>query len=608
MKEHQWFKDYLGQKVNCLYIKDKEYAQAVLDKLSEKECLFALDTETMALPKYRLIKNAALSPHLSKIRLLQVFDGKNAVVFDMMHIDCDGIFLPFLTSKRFVGHNALFDLMFLMRMGVKDINIGCTFILAKLLFHAVYPTDEGLSGSLAALSNKVLGTEMNKALQVSDFTVPELTFEQIEYAALDAVTTLKLAEALAPGLRKFGLERIYTLSKEAQHPIAAMQLNGIGLDVEAHRKSADSWRTQMYAAKKEVLKLTGLPELTPAKIGDYLETALGKKDLIIWPRTDTGRLSTDSDTLSEFSYIPLVKPFSRYQKLSKLTTAFGTKLIQAVSPETGKLHAHYSICGARTGRLSCSSPNLQQLPRDATVRKHFIPETGNVFVCADFSQIELRVGAELSQDSTMLTAYKNGVDLHALTASRVSGKELGDVTKVERQLAKAVNFGLMFGLGARKFSSYARKSYGVEVSSEEASDAVNTFRLMYHGYYDWQMKQVEVCSATKEVRTACGKLRKLPADSIWGNAMNHPVQGSAAEVMLYSLVHVDNAIKEGVIPGKLSNCVHDEILIECTPDRAEDVSKGLELCMIEGFKDVFPKGVTRGLVEAKSGKSWGEAK
>jgi DNA polymerase I-like protein with 3'-5' exonuclease and polymerase domains len=610
MKPGKYKTSFLGTEVPVLYVTDKTEAERLLKQLMSQPLeTYALDTETAALPKYKKIGEAALSPHLSAVRLLQLFTGRTAIVFDIGKIETTGIFKSFLEEKRFVGHNSLFDLQYLYKQfGASHIDIGCSYLAAKLIFHATTPTDAGLSASLRSLVNALFKTEILKEMQVSDWSVPELTWEQIEYSALDAVTTYRLAEKLAPKISKFGLERIYQLYKDAQHPLAKMQLNGIKLDTDKHRDLIVDWRSKLYTARKELTEITKLDTITPTTLAKYLEKSLPKETLAIWPRTDTGKLQTDSHVFAEFDYLPIVKPFAEFQKREKLCTSFGNSLIEQINPETGRLHARYRLAGARTGRLSCSDPNLQQLPRENLVRQNFIPEKGNIFVCADYSQVELRVAAEVSRDETMLRAYKQGIDLHKLTASLISKKRIQDVTKEDRQKAKAFNFGLLFGLGAKKFSHYAKKSYGAEVSQEEANAGVKAFRETYYGYREWQLDQSSNALERGFCTTPCGKRRCLDRDNSYGPSMNTPIQGGAAECMLYALVRLNNLFTTNKVNAKITNCIHDELLVECEPKDKEQVSSWVEGAMESGFLDVFPKGIVRGICECKSGNSWGAAK
>lgn len=608
MDEHEFQVSFAGTAYPAYYIKTKENANIVLNKLMGRECLFGIDTETMALPKYKGVDDAPLNPHLSRIRLLQLFTGEVSFVFDMLTINCDDIFVPFLQGHRFLAHNAVFDLQFFKRIGVKDMNIGCTYILSKLLQQAVYPTDEGLSASLANMVQTVFKTDMLKKEQVSDWAVPDLNFSQIEYAAIDPIACLKLGEKLSPGLSKFGLQRIYDLTKRAQHPIAELQLNGILLDIDSHRKLIPTWRDSLYSSKKSLHELTKLDRFTSTTIANYIEQHLSGSELAIWPRTDSGKLSTDSHTLADFSYLLVVAPFSEYQKKEKLLSTYGEGLIQEINPETGRLHARYNLCGARTGRLSSAHPNLQNLPRDSDIRKNFISPVSATFICADYSQIEIRVGAELSRDPVMLNAYRDGIDLHYLTASKVSGKKLEEVTKEDRQLAKALNFGLMFGLGAKKFAKYANQGYeGVDISENEAYQAVSEWHDLYAGYTDWQRERASEASESFVCTTPCGKLRRLPEDKTYGAAMNQPVQGGAAEVMLYALCFLHDCFKNTQI--KLVNTVHDEILVEM-PDceLVPEVAATIKGQMTEAYKTVFPDGITKNLVSIGVGQNWGKAK
>ncbi len=207
----------------------------------------------------------------------------------------------------------------------------------------------------------------------------------------------------------------------------------------------------------------------------------------------------------------------------------------------------------------------------------------------------------------MLRAYKNGIDLHSLTASQISKKSLKDVTKEDRQRAKALNFGLLFGLGARKLSHYAKKSYGVTIEASEASETVRAWRELYGGYASWQQEQVRKAGSSFEVRTPFGKLRKLPSDNTYGTSMNTPVQGGAAEVMLHALCRLKDTF-DGYPGIKVVNCVHDEILVEVPLGYEEDVKRMIEKEMTLAYLDVFPSGITNKLVDAHVGKTWAESK
>ncbi len=600
--------NFLGERITCYYIKEKSDAYEALQQLKNCNDLIGIDTETEALPEWHHVEKAALSPHLSRIRLIQVFTGKTAIVFDLKFIDCDEMFINFLESKKFVAHNALFDLMFFKRIGVKQMDIACTYILFKMLTHATRPTDEGIKASLGALSHGILKAPILKEVQASDWSVPDLTFEQVEYAAIDAISVRMLAERMAPSISRNKLQRYWNLCKRAQHPIADMQLNGITLDVEKHREMVIQWREDLYTAKKELIKLTGLDRITAHSISDFLKSKLPNELLQIWPRTDTGKLKTDANTLNDFAGTSsIVEPFSEFQKKTKLATSFGMSLIHQINPATGRIHAGYRICGTRTGRLSCSNPNLQQAPHDEAFRKNFIPAPGYSFVLADYSSVEVRIAAEVSQDSRMLQVFSEGTDIYKYTAAALNGRAIDSITKDERTGSKALVLGLQFGLSHKKFGQYARKNYGIEIDDDEAGERVKAYRKLYPEFRRWQMETVKEAAMNNFTsRTPFGKLRKYDPEAAYGNVLNHPIQGGAAEAMLCGMIHTYNNLPDGC---KMIASVHDEIILECPYEQVEEAKEVLERCMTEGYLNVFPSGKTiKNLVEANGGKSWAEAK
>ena len=593
---------WLGTEIPIHYVTNSGHAVTCLAKLLGTNNTLAIDTETAAYPKYQGSKESGLSPHLSTTRLLQIFDGKEAYVFDLLSIP-KTMFAGLLESGKFIGHYSVFDLQYFYKyFGITKCNIGCTHLATKLIYHALYPTDDGLGASLKVLVQSIFKIDLLKEVQTSSWHEPVLTFEQVEYAALDAIAVYFLGEKLAPRIQELGLSRIYKLYKDAQHPIAKMQLNGLKLCVPRHNLVLGTWETAYELALEEVSKVTGLKYITITTIAKYLEGILPKDVLAIWPRTPKGRLQVDADAFADFDYLDIVKPFLALQKYEKLTSSFGKNLIALVNPETGRLHPRFLLAGARTGRLSCSSPNLQQIPRDLEFRRNFIPEDSSTFVCADYSQIELRIAAELSQDKAMLKAYRDGIDLHKLTASKISHKPIDKVTKEERQMAKSFNFGLIYGLGPKKFSHYAKKSYGIEVDTKTATEGVETFRETYPGYRTWQLEQPKFAEKHGFITTPCGKRRSLDKENCFGNAMNTPISGGAAEAMLHALVRTNNT------DMKLVNVVHDEILIETKSDTMLYDYADLCDCMIKGYLDVFPNGITKNIVDANTGPSWGDAK
>lgn len=598
--------EFGGTTYPCFFIRSKKEAEAVIRQLNRKDTILAADTETAAAAEWKHVEGAALSPFLAKPRLLQMFTGTGAVVIDLFAtgpIDLKSIF----EHRPSVFHNMTFDYKMLRHhFNVVNPDMHCTCIMARCVFHAIYPDNR--SASLKDVTVALFGEELNKKAGASDWSIPELTFEQVRYAALDAIVQMRIYEKLTQYIDKLHLRRVYDLYRKAQIAICEMELNGIGFDRDQHIKNVVAWREQLVDARDEVLKLTGLSTITDTKLGTWLEGSLPKEVLEVWPKTETGKFQTDANTFADFSHLDIVKPFSRYQKLKKLTTAFGMNLLAMLNPATGRLHPGYRVAGAKTGRLSCTEPNVQQMPRSKEMRACFIPSPGYTMVVADYSQVEVRCIAEMSNDPQMLKAFGEGLDIYSYTVAGIRGKSIKDVTKPERQSGKALVLGLNYGLGAKKFGHYAKKNYGVEMSQLEASDLVLAYRDLYSGLREWQLKQVDECVARRYTAfSVMGKSRKMTEDDYYGACMNHPIQGSCAEIMLLALVKVRDGVRG--TSARLLASVHDEIVLECKPEDAEKVCAIMKMCMLEAYLAILPSGrTTKGLIDPTVGKNWAEAK
>lgn len=617
MEQKRFETTFNGKTYTGFYIKEKEVAlNALSDLMSDPEVAFGIDIETMPKPEYRLHPEGGLSPHLSDIRLIQVLDTSIDViyVFDCKYLNDNEIFIPFLEQGIFIAHNAIFELSFFRMMGVGDMNINCSMLALILVLHAIYPTDAGTRNSLEAACLMLFDVQLNKSCQTSNWSADELTFEQVKYAADDCPACVDVMNALLKLISKFGMERVYKLIKDVQHPVSDMQINGILFDKTTHRHLLDEWRKELHQARLDVIEKTGIDSVTGPQVAKWLEENLTPQELLMWTRTapsktfPNGQLSTSKDTMAQMSHLAVVEPFARYQKKETLISTYGQKLADKVNKKTGRIHGNFIIQGARTGRFSAREPNMQNAPRDEYFRNLFRASEGYKLVCADYNQIELRVAAELSQDEAMLEAYRSGIDLHALTASKVARCPLDKVTKRDRQYSKSLNFGLLFGLGASKFVAYAKNSYGVDTTFEEAEDAIKVFRETYSGYRKWQLDQAAFGEQRLFATTPCGKFRKLDPTNTFGTSMNTPVQGGAAEIMCYALVYIRKRLIEEQLDARMLITVHDEVILEARAEIAEYIKQLMKEEMTKGFLEVFPNGITNGLVKADIGDTWGEAK
>ena len=250
---------------------------------------------------------------------------------------------------------------------------------------------------------------------------------------------------------------------------------------------------------------------------------------------------------------PLLGPLAKQRTLQKLLSVYGTGYLRHRHPITQRLHPHYRILGTVAGRFGCSNPNIQQLPATAELRALVRTDPGRVLVCADYSQIELRIAALLSQDPLLLSAYARGADLHAQTAKALCG----DAT--HRQLGKCANFGLLYGSGAAGLQAFARSSYRVHLTLQEAAQHRTRFLRTYAGLRQWQQQIDRAARLSKRVHTRAGLIRVLDPYRMT-EALNTPVQGSAAEVLLAALGRLPHWLR-GLDARLVLHC-HDELLLD----------------------------------------------
>ena len=390
---------------------------------------WGLDIETAPLPAFRQDSKAGLDPWRSSIRLVQVYPGgPTCYVFDIAALGLSPL-RELLQAGVFVAHNAVFELKHLLHAGAAPARLGCTQLQDNALGNG--------RRALATLARERLNWAMDKALQVSDWTAANLTGAQLDYAALDAVAAYQLARVQTPQLQQRDLIRCYQLMRDAQLAIARLELNGCPFDTAAHTALIAQWQRTAEQARGELDSLlNGANPDSPLQLSKWLSANLPPDTLETWPKTATGQLATDADALTSLT-LPALEPLKRYKLAGKGLSTYGKGYAAHISPVTGRIHASFTIGGTATGRLSCSAPNIQNPPRDPAFRALFAPTPGRCLVVADYGQIELRVAALVSGDPAMLAVYEQGEDLHRKTAAAVLGIELEQVTKAQRQMAKA---------------------------------------------------------------------------------------------------------------------------------------------------------------------------
>ena len=592
--------DWLKQAgVSVRYLAEPAQAAAALAELAalpDNGGPWGLDIETMPLPAFQRDSKAGLDPWRSRIRLAQVYaGGATCCVFDVAALGLSPL-VELLQARPLVAHNAVFELKFLLHAGAAPARLGCTLLMANAL--------RGDRPGLAQLAADTLGWRLDKALQVSDWN-GGLSGAQLDYAALDAVAAYRLARELSPRLQEAGRGRCYALMRDAQPAIARLELNGCPFDTAAHTALRANWQEQAEAARGELdSRLNGANPDSPLQLSRWLAANLPPDTLATWPKTAGGQLQTDADALTGLT-LPALEPLARYKAAVKLLGTYGEGYAAHISPVTGRIHASFALGGTATGRMSCRGPNLQQAPKDPAFRALFAPPAGRVFVVADYSQMELRVAALVSGDSAMLAAYEAGEDLHRKTVAAVLGIEPGAVSKAQRQTAKGVNFGMLYGSGPKGLAGFCKSKYGVDLSIAQAEQAQAAFFQTYPGLSRWQKRTRKQVEQLMQVRTPGGRICDLSGNKSWATeCLNYPSQGGAAECLLAALA----ALELDSLNARLVNVVHDELVVECEPEQAGAVAAEVERAMVAGFLAIFPGGCTRDLVEAHSGLNWAAAK
>jgi len=577
------------------FIADPAEAESIVEAFAEDN-IIGIDIETMKLPGFKSHPQAGLNAHLSKIRLLQLCQTPEIVyVFDVLKTGWDPLRSVF--TKSLVAHNAIFEMSHLYHAGIEIAHLDCTMLMHNALY--------GGTLSLKNLTSKMLGITISKEEQVSDWSESKLSRSQIIYAAKDAWLVKKLHPLLASKLEITQKVSLYKLLQAAQFPVMKMQYNGCHFDASAHHLLTEQNKNDLKKAEDRLREAVGSGvNLSSGKqLSNHYKKILDTKTLDSWKKTTKSQdLSLNSETVKQYSHIEAVAPLADFKVLKTKVEKFGDNLINDINPVTGRIHAKYMIAGATTGRFTCSKPNLQQVPKEKDYRKLFNAPVGRKIVVADYSQVELRILAMLSKDPTMLQAYKNGEDLHRLTASSMAGVPYDDVTDEQRRAAKPVNFGIIYGMGAKGLTSYAWASYGVLMTKKEAEANITAFFKKYPGVKRWGDVNYKKARSYKRVETKLGRVIKV--DNEYTQSKNYPVQGSAGEVMLAALIELDREIAESGLDIKLVNNIHDEVVLEVAEAEAQQAARVLEKAMVNGMLYVFPEAETVGLVEASVRDSW----
>jgi DNA polymerase I-like protein with 3'-5' exonuclease and polymerase domains len=496
--------------------------------------------------------------------------------------------------------------------------VECT-AQADGLLHGTERLIKGIGRRTRSLENAArdtFGLDVPKALQTSDWSAKRLSDGQLAYAATDAVVAWRLWLVQKKRLKASGRLVAYTLQRDVLPAVADMQLRGLRLDRNKHAEQVESWKLRLAEARREYHELTGQsPPATDVEVRAWVERTAPPEKLLEWRRTEkTGEISIAEVYLKRLALLgdPTVKLVLKMRSAEKLLRNFGPKLVGFIHPVTARIHADYMVGATKAGRFSAKRPNLQQLPakRAPDFKGCIVPALGHVLVGCDFNQIEMRAAAWISGDRALTAVYAAGRDLHVETAAIIAKVPVERVTPEQREGAKPVNYGAIYGVGPLTLAENAFAEYEIEMSEAEAQAALERFFVAYHGFNDWRWDHWHRVKNIGRVRVP-GSGRTVERGWEYGGrirfaqACNIPVQGIAADCLLRAIKLVYLRWKGG---GGLVACLHDELLMEVPEAQAEAARVLLEESMLEAFVATFPKAPIVGLAEAKVGRSWKEVK
>lgn len=429
--------------------------------------------------------------------------------------------------------------------------------------------------------------------------------KQTEYAVEDADITYQLAQHFRPELKEANTEKLFQdIEIPLLRVLADMELEGINLDEKFLNSLSEDLNNDISNLEKKIYEVAG-EEFnigSPKQLGEIL---FDKLKLVDKPKkTKTGQYSTAEDVLSNLAKDhEIIQNVLDYRGLAKLKSTYVDALPEQVEPSTGRVHTDYMQTVAATGRLSSNNPNLQNIPirteRGRQVRKAFVPRDENyTLLAADYSQIELRIIAALSEETTMIEAFKNGEDIHASTASKVFNVPLEEVTREQRSNAKTVNFGIIYGVSAFGLSNQT------DLSRKEAKELIDTYYKTYPKLRNYMSEQVDFARDNGYVSTVLGRRRYLKdingsnaivRGAAERNAVNAPIQGSAADIIKIAMINIHNKLEKGNYKSKMLLQVHDELVFDIYKPELEELQTLIKSEMENAYKIAVPLDVEVGM-------------
>lgn len=523
------------------------------------------------------------------------------------------IFRPFFESTTIekVGQNLKYDLLVLSHYGVEV--AGPLF--DTMLAHYVVQPEQRHNMDLLAEKYLHYHTIPIEALIGSGRTQRNMADlepkEIVDYACEDADVTLRLYPILKEEMEKYEVTSVFTHIEMPLLPVLArMERNGVRLDTAALEETGRNFTERMQQLETDIYELAGheFTITSPKQVGVVLFDELQISAKV--KKTKTGQYSTSEEVLESLrDKHPIVEKILQHRALKKLLSTYVEALPKLIHPQTGHIHTSFNQAVTATGRLSSSNPNLQNIPvrgeDGREIRRAFVPEEGEVFFSADYSQIELRIMAHLSEDEHMVADFNSGLDIHAATAARIFHKPIEEVDRDERRKAKTANFGIIYGISAFGLSER------MGVSRGEAKELIENYFSTYPKVREYMNESIERAKQTGYITTQFGRRRYL-SDINAGNAtvrgyaernaVNAPIQGTAADIIKLAMVAIDRRLREEKLQTRMILQVHDELNFSVPPTELEQVRH----LVVEEMERAFQMRVPL-VAECGEGTNWLEA-
>ncbi len=515
-------------------------------------------------------------------------------------------------QDKIVGQNLKFDIPILSRYG-----INITKFLADTMLMSYVLNSTATRHGMDRLADYYLNYTTTKYTDVTGTASKQISFAQVkldvatDYAAEDADITLRLYNVLSPLLKEKPIQEklLEDLEYPLVHVLSRVEQNGAKIDKKKLANHSKELSEKIDELSSAAFKIAG-EEFNLDSPKQLLEILYEKLGLPVLKKTPKGQPSTNEDTLQRLSEeYELPKIILQYRTLAKLKSTYTDSLINIENPKTKRIHTSYQQAVTSTGRLSSTEPNLQNIPiktaEGRRIREAFVPEKGNILISADYSQIELRIMAHLSDDKNLTNAFNNDIDVHSSTAAEVFGVSIEDVSQDQRRSAKAINFGLMYGMSAFGLTRQ------LGIPRGEAQEYLDTYFARYTGVRDYMDNIKAKAKEDKFVETIMGRrlylneinaangLRRQAAERA---AINAPLQGSAADIIKKAMLDIDQLLLNEMQEVKMIMQVHDELVFECPKDNADMVMQKMKDTMEKTVKLNIPL-----IAEAAIGYNWNEA-